>query len=77
MTLFKRNAEDILVFLGCTFVVLIDLYDIVLAAFLGSQDLQSFLRIGRSDDTVGYFCFQIGCCSRITGIAQGSPVTVG
>ena len=76
VTLLKSHAEHVLALLLGRYIVRVNLHHVVLALFLGFQDLQRLIGIARGDDTVGDLRLQIGGCSRIAYVAQRSPVAV-
>ena len=77
VSLLEGDAEYVLVLLLGAEVVRIDLYDIVPAVLFLTQYLKSFVSVSGSDYAIGYFIFDIGRGSRITGVAERRPVAIG
>ncbi len=73
-SLLERDAVHLLVFQGNGHVIGIDLHHVVIAAFFGFQDFQSFRLITRRDDSVSNFIFDYFSRGHVARIGKRNPV---
>ena len=76
-SLLEGDAEHVLVLRRGGQIVRIDLHDVVVALFLGFQDLQRLVGVARGDDAVGHLILEVARGRSVAGVGQRRPVTVG
>ena len=72
--LLKGDAEHVLVLDGRRLVICIDLYNVVIALFLGFEDLQRLGLVAGGDDAVGHFMLNKLRRRHVANVGKRDPV---